>query len=295
MTMPPTPAAAPQPRKVKSKSSTRISLVAMLVAVLVAFLVVFVASGGEDGKWVLVARQSIAARSTLDVDLFEARMLPEEAIVAGAVTADSVEELAKAADEAGIDGAVAQYPLPKDGQFSVNLISTETELARPLGENERLISVPAGFAAGVAGTVKVGDRVDLYAVGDSSNPVANLVISDVEVAGVSLPEDQISALYQAQVSAAESGEEKSPSELLPGDPIPGVFTLRVPVDQVATVAVAAEHAELVLAYRGANASQTDHDPVDLYAVLCSVTTPESGDQAAIDALLAGLPASCRQG
>lgn len=294
MNMPSTPAAAPAPRTVKSKSKSRIYLVGTLAACVVAFLVVLVGSGDADGKWVLVARQTISARSTLDVDLFEARELPEEAIVAGAISGDSKEDVLEAAEKAGIDGAVAQYPLPKDGQFSTNLISAETELARPLGKDERLISVPASYAATLAGTLKVGDHVDLYAVGDQGTPVANLVLGDVEVVGVALPEDQVSSVYQAQLNAAESGEEKSPSELLPGDPIPGVFTLRVPVDRVGAIAVAAQHSDLVLTYRGGDASATPMNPVDLYTVLCSATVPAGADQAAIDALRAGMPAACQR-
>lgn len=293
MTMPHTPGGAPAVPHVKSKSKSRIYLIGTLAAVTVAFLVVLVGSGDGGGRWVLVARQSIAARSSLDVDLFEPRQLAEDAIVAGAITADDKDKLLEAAKKAGLDGAVAQYPLPKGGQFSENLISVETDLARPLGPDERLISVPGSFASTLAGTLKVGDRVDLYAVGQDSDPVANLVLSDVEVVGVSLPEDQVSSLYQAQLSAAESGQEKTPSELLPATPIPGVFTLRVPVSRVSAIVVAAKHADIVLTYRGADASATPMSPTDLFSVLCSVTAPADADPAAIAALQAGLPTACR--
>lgn len=276
MSMPHTPSApgygapAQPPRKVASKRNTRVYVLGGITAAVFAGLLVLFALGGESGTWVLVARQSIPARASLDSDLFEPRKVSNDAVVSGALHADSEDELKDKAKDADIDGAVAQYPLPKGGQFTQDLVSVETELAKPLGADERLISVPGTYAMTLAGTLKPGDRVDVYAVGSDNLQVANLAISDVEIVSVSLPEDQVSAVYQRQLSAAEEGKELSASELLPAEPIPGVFTLRVPVSVAGNLAVAGEHAKFVLTYRGATAGATPMSPAGLLQVLCSV-------------------------
>jgi hypothetical protein len=303
------PGAAAPARQVKSKRSTRIYILAALAAAVVAGAIVLLATGGPKGQWVMVARQAIPARATLDADLFEPRRLPDDALISGALTADSEDGIKEEFTALDLDGSVAQYPLAKGGQFSKDLISLETDLARPLSPDERLVSVPGTFALTLAGTLKPGDRVDVYGVatkiGDSSGGgLVNLVASDVEVVSVSLPEDQVTAVYQRQLDAASEGEQLTASELLPASPIPGVFTLRVPADIAGRLGLlastnAGSGNALFLTYRGADAAPTAAVPVELEQIMCATSTPAvpAVDPAAPPttvAVPAPLPAVCQR-
>ena len=289
MSMPGTPVPpgygpGPAPaRQVKSKRSTRIYVLAALAAAVVAGAIVLLATSDPGGQWVMVSRQAIPARFDLDPDLFEPRRLPEDAIISGALTADSEDGIKEEFAKLDLAGSPAQYPLPKGGQFSRDLISIETDLTRPLAPNERLVSVPGTFALTLAGTLKPGDKVDVYGVaskiGDSSGGgLVNLVASDVEVVSVALPEDQVTAVYQRQLDAAQQGEQLTASELLPAAPIPGVFTLRVPVEVSSRIGLLASTNSgsgnaLFLTYRGADAAPTAAVPVELEQIMCATSTP----------------------
>jgi Flp pilus assembly protein CpaB len=292
-----TPASASAPRKVTPKRTNRLFVIAIFAIAAIAFLIVVVGTGDGSQKWVLVSNQPIRARDAIDVDLFDAKQLSEDAVVAGAITGDTEDAVDRKLKELAENGATAQYPLPRGGQLSESLISTETELARPLGENERLISFPGSYDVTLAGNIKVGDRVDMYVVGDNTTPVANMLVPDVEVVGIALPEAQVSSLYQRQVAAAENGEDLSVAEVTPADPIPGVFTVRVDQSDATAIAVAAQHANIVLVYRGSDAATAVVDPLDLITVLCTARIPASTDPniPSPEYVPGQLPAACNNG
>jgi Flp pilus assembly protein CpaB len=260
--------------QVPTRRRTRIYLGVAVVAALVAAGILFMGTGEKKGIYVLRAKQDIPALGILNKKLFVAGTSLKEDVPSGAFTAKTESELWKAAD---VENQVAQYPLSKNSILEKRDLTTEAStLAVPLGPTERLISVPAAYSDSLAGGLRVGDRVDIYGLGDSASPVAQLLVSNVEIAGVSLGQDQINTVVSKQVSDAEEGKQTSRTEGLPSDPIPGVYTLRVGSSVVPRLAVVGQNGTLMLALRGAGAQDVPVPNTDIASALCAESVLADG-------------------
>jgi Flp pilus assembly protein CpaB len=257
----PTPKAAKAKKGPKSSRSYAIAAVALSV---IAAAVVMLGTGDSAQTFVYKAKAPIAARALVSAEMFEAIAVSDTEVVDGAFTAPSVEELAEVVS---FDGLVTLYPMAR-GQMLVKNQITQAQTDAPLKPDERLISVKAVPASAVAGTLRVGDYVDVFAVGTSDLKVANLILADVEIVGISLPSEQLNSIAQQQSTDLEADRDT----LLPVNPIPGVYTIRVPSTVIARLAVLDANETLVLAYRTPDSETTINEPADLILALCGPTS-----------------------
>lgn len=257
--------------KVPTRQRTIVLIAGGVLLALVAFLLVLVGTAPEPkDTFVLRAQRTIPALSVLNGDLFEAVAVTEEHIPEGAITGADADDVLEAAD---LDGKVTQYPIAK-GRYLLesDLTSESFKFEGRLDPDERLVSVPASYAYSVAGGIRPGDRVDVYGLGNvNGTGVAQLMIADAEVAAVSLGEEQINSIVSQQVSDAQDGQDTSPAEVLPGEPIPGVYTLRVNASVAARLAIVAEEGRLFLTYRGAESADTASPGAGIVDALCGNT------------------------
>jgi Flp pilus assembly protein CpaB len=272
--------------------TTTFLIVGLVLAALAAALLLLGSAPESKDTFVLRAERTIPSLSVLEDGLFEAVAVTEENVPEGAITGSSEEDVLS---EANLDGKVAQYPIAKGRVLLNSDLTTETaKLEEPLGPNERLVSVPAQYAYAVAGNLRAGDRVDVYGLGPvNGSTLAQLIVSGAEVAGVALGEDQIGSIVSRQVSDAEEGKDTSPTEALPGDPIPGVYTLRVDASIAARLALLADEGKLYLTYRGAEGADVATGGTDLINALCGPSVRADG--APVDGatdLSTSLPAVC---
>jgi Flp pilus assembly protein CpaB len=264
--MGPQGATMPEAKKLPTKRKTRTSALAAVLLALVAGMVLFVGTGTtDDTVYAYRAKDLIAVRTPLTADMFDAVAVDPEVIPSDAITAPSAEELAAAVT---FDGMVNLFPISAGTTLTTAMLSVDGMLSDPLAADERLISVSATFGNSVAGSLRVGDRVDVIGIGGSTLPVAQLLVTDVEVVAIAGPEDSIASAVARQFSAAEGGDQVTREEVLPADPIPGVYTLRVRADQATRLAIVSNQAYIFLSYRGPEASDTSLDPVDLAQVIC---------------------------
>lgn len=269
-------ARAPKPTRKRSGNSrsARTYLLAAVVLAVFAFGVVMLGTSEGTATYVYKAKAPIGAGSIVTADMFDAVEVTDTEIVDGAFSAATVEELAAQIDFTS--NPMILYPMPK-GSMLVKAYLSENALAaplaKPLAPGERLISIAARPADAVAGSIRVGDRVDIFAVGEAELAVAQLLVADVEVVAVSVPSGELDSVAQQQVNKALDGEggNVAKDQLLPGDPLPGVYTIRVTENVAAKLLVANAHTTLVLAYRGPDATTSQYySPQGIAEALCGV-------------------------
>jgi len=254
---PDAPAKAPT-RKVATRQLKLAALFAVLAAGAGAYVV---NSSGNTGKWVVVAASPIATNTVVSAPLLKAIQLPESAIAPGAVTAadaktavgDAVKQLATVR---------TQYPFAPNQQIVPAQFGVQINLGQPLGPDERLMSIRASVAASLAGSITAGDNVDIYAAAaDVSGPVA----LNVPIVSVTVSEDRYNAVADQQAS----NKNAKPSDLLPGDPVPGTYVIRVKADMVAKIVAVDSGAKLYLVYRGDKATDPNSTPVTAKDAICA--------------------------
>jgi Flp pilus assembly protein CpaB len=250
----------------------------------VAGLLFLLTSGADPGDTTFVVRaeRGLSALELVDEASVAAITMPTEFVEQGAFTGPSAEQ-AIADFLAAHGGSRLQYPVAAGRQITPELfvLAGLVELA----EDERLVSVDASIARAVGGKLRVGDRIDVIGVGEG---VSSILVSDVEVIGVTLSEENYGNVVNDQTS--EDGRDRTVDELLPGDPVPGTYTLRVKTLDAARLAAVDRNssAELVLVYRAPGAETLVTGPTSLMDVLCGL------DQPGRDAkYLNALPAECR--
>jgi len=273
---------ATPPAGVPTKRSTRVNL--MLAAVVAVFAVVLLLVLGGDGGGVYVYRaaQNVPARGQLTEKMFEAVKVQDEDIVEGAFTADSKDELAKEVDFS--DAKFTRYPIAKGSQLTEGLVSEPTQLPNStLAPDESLISITATVDYSVAGALKVGDTVDVYAIETGSGQArSSFVLGNAVISAIAPGTDLINSAAQRQATSADAGEEAARDELLPGDPIPGVYTLKVKADSVPRFAVLQDQTTYYLSYRGPGSQTVPYNgPVTLSDAMCTppLVMPAEGQQA----------------
>ncbi len=203
-----------------------------------------VADDGEAAK-VLVANALIAQGSSGDV-------LPTEDLVKVAeVRADQLEEGAFT-DPSALRGQVTSREiLPGQQLTAEDFTTTDQGVQTKLGGTDRGMGVPVEAAQSVAGQVRTGDRVDVFAAfetitpGEGANrPVVKTLMQNVLVLRGAGGEEE-----------AEGGDEEQ-------------VVLRVSADSAADLAFASENGRVWLALRpGAGAEDPKKELVTLETVL----------------------------
>lgn len=208
-----------------------------------------VADDGEAAK-VLVANALIAKGSSGEV-------LPTEDLVKVAeVRADQLEEGALTDPTALRGQVITRDILPGQQLTAEDLTTTDQGIQTKLGASDRGMAVPVETPQSVAGQVRTGDRVDVFAAfgggsatgAGASGPVAGAVVKTL--------------MQNVLVLRGAGGEEESKG----GEEEQVV--LRISADSAADLAYAAENGTVWLALRpGAGAKDPKKELVTLETVL----------------------------
>lgn len=237
---------------------------ALVFALVAGVLLLTITSGGKgDQVWVVRASEPIPALSPVSAEQLEYVQLSESVVEEGAVSADSEEAIRKEVARI-LENARTRYPIARNQQLREAYLTREVSIGA-LASDERLISVEATPAAAVAATLKPGDRVDVIGY-DSQSNIAGVVATDVTIVSVSVSNTGFTSAATEQTNS--EGRERSPNELLPGDPIPGTYVLRVRTFEVAPITVAAGGGEVFLAYRAPNARSDVSVPMSVIEAIC---------------------------
>ena len=275
---PPGPPAAPAASIVlpPTKKKTRVYLlVAIVLAALAGVLVVSVASP-TGGVWVYTANKTISPSTPLRASLFTATEVSSDAVVGGAYRATSESNLSS---NFKWQNFFARYPISKNSQLTSNNGGSPGTLNRELKPGERLLSISANQSNAVGGNLRVGDTVDIYGAGDLDNEsIVSLLVTGVKIVDVSLSESDLSAAAQRQASDSSGGTSSGSSrnDYLPGDPIPGTYTVVIQAEDVNKLAAADLFGTLFLSYRSPLAESVITAPLDLLTALCSPTSTSAG-------------------
>lgn len=204
-----------------------------------------VADDGEAAK-VLVANALIAQGSSGDV-------LPTEDLVKVVeVRADQLEEGALTDPSALRGQVVSREILPNQQLTAEDLTTTDRGIQTKLGGSDRGMGVPVEAPQSVAGQVRTGDRVDVFAAFETTT----------QGAGVNRP--VVKTLMQNVLVLRGAGAEKEESESGEEEQV----VLRVSADSAAELAFASENGRVWLALRpGAGAEDPKKELVMLESLL----------------------------
>lgn len=246
---------------------------AVVLALVVGAMALLLSSAPVEQVYVVRTSQSVPALSKLSAAQIEAIALPPEAVEEGAITAATADEALVLISEL-LDKGRVRMELAKGHQLQAKDFTAEALLASPLGPDERLVSVEASVMSAVGGQLRAGDRVDIIVVADADirlpdgsetrRTLSNLIAYDVEIVSVLPAESQFNAISQEQLSGDRT---VGGNALLPNDPVPGIYNVRVTVQQAVVLAAAGAEGELTLVARGAGASDEVVSPIDLEDVL----------------------------
>lgn len=257
----------------------------LLFAAAVAVLLLFLQLGAKEPTvYVARASQQISPLTGVAPGNVTAVPVPRELVEDGAITGEGPEEtLEKALEE--LEGQKARTVVLPGQQLRKDQFGAMLELNPPLAKNERLVSVRANVGASVAGTLRSGDRVDFLAVNEG---IGTFIGENVELVSATVSESILNSAAQNQQPSGGEGEGQPTrrEDLLPGDPIPGTYVVRLPVEQAARFALADQSTQLYLLLRNPDpaAAVVGEDPgpllgtrVSLVEVFCG-----SAEQGTVD-------------
>lgn len=272
-----------------SQRQTRIYLmVAVLLAVIALVGVLVFGAPKASSVWVYQANQTIQPRTQLSAKMFTAVEVPATSLVDGAYRAGSAAQLASQLDLSS--ERFAQYPVVRGSQLTRSMVSGPVRLDKSLAADERLISVSANVADTVAGAIKVGDHVDLYAIGSvGDQQVSRLVLANSEIVSVAPKASVIESAADRQAAEGVQGATTR-SDYLPTDAIPGTYILKVRSSMVGRLLLLNKQGGLFMAYRAPNATTDLPAMIDLTQALCAPTEVADAAPAAAPA-----PAGCPAG
>jgi Flp pilus assembly protein CpaB len=223
-------------------------LFAVLFALLAGALVFnsLTANQSKGNVFVLRAASTILPLTSINENQLEAVQLPVEAVEAGvlkAATAEAVLAAAKTGNGTTVVGRYALYPILAHQQIRLkSMLTTDAQLATPLSEAERLVTINIPLARGVSGLVRTGDHVDVFSV--NSDGEAQLLVENVEVVLAAPAEDVLR-------TAGAANPESDPLTRIPDYPVPAMYVVRVPSALVNILVSADSSSKMYLTYRSA--------------------------------------------
>lgn len=300
---PPRPGGPPEPPPKKSRrsgkkggrkdkaprtSTTRLlnkqRVFALVFAVLAGVLAFAVTAEEVEQTFVIRTTAAIPALSSIANTQVEAVALPLEAVEDGAIVADTAEGALEKVSLLLSEGRV-RMALPKGHQLHLEDFTADAELTVPLGPDERVFALEASVVNAVGGQLRAGDRVDIVGVTEfEGNVYSNIIATDIEILSALPGEQQFNAVAQSQVS---SNRDESGSSLLPSDPVPGIYNMRVSVSDAISLANVASRGDLVLVLRGKSAQDSPTAPAQLDLVITSPDSPSSAPATPAAASLGG--------
>lgn len=241
------------PKTARKKLVTKQVGLALVAAMVAAGGGVMLLAQPEELTYVVRSQAAMATGTSVSANLLEAVPLPVDAIEPGALTASTAEEaLAKALED--LEGVVTQYPIPAKSQVHVDQFGVQTTLGAEMSPTDRLVSVEAKVSNAVAGSIVPGDLVDVVG---STGEEARYVAYNVKVVAVTVGATQFESVANQQTE----DKNVTSSDALPGKPVPGIYTLRVPAELVPQLSLWHANSTLSLVYRGTGAETVEGDPV----------------------------------
>lgn len=258
-------------------SKRRFGAIAIVLAVAAGVLMLTVLGNATspDNTYVLRAARVMSVISEVTPGDIEAIAVSSDAVEPGAIKGSTPEEVLDFAigEKDGPDGAnwkvVGQRPRTQilEGQQlrPEMFTSGQGSIVAVLGEDERLVSVQVPVSKALAGALAPGDYVD---VAVSSSDITGVVAEGAEIVAVAVAEDIFRSATQRQ-----SANDLGPREVLPSDPIPGTYVLRVPADRAVPIINADSAGTLYLIARpegpGEDIRPTPNAATDLFSAVCS--------------------------
>jgi Flp pilus assembly protein CpaB len=253
-------------------------------ALAVGLFLVTTSSAGPETSFVVRTVVPIQSLTPLTAAMVEGFEIQTDAIEPGALTGATAEEAVAAVLDTYI-GATVRLPMAQFEQLHEDDLVLEDRLRIAIADGQALVSFNASIARAVGGDLRVGDFVDVIAVDDQSG-MANVLVSRAEVVDVTVPEDAFNAVVQSQ---AEAGNlDKSPSDFLPGNPVPGTYTLLVNAVDAPRLTLAQAAASVFLVYRAPGVATAPTGPISLMAVMCGLDIPGLAPST-----IEALPDACR--
>lgn len=260
-----------EPRKRSARTNT---IIALVLVVLLAGVTFFATRDTDAKVYVFKTTEPVSALQRINANSLEIVEVPSSFVEGGTPTsaeiaADQNRSVAdrtafarrafvgsspdrlRALQEQYLANAFAQTEIPAGVQLRGDMLTFDS-LVSNLGPTERLVSIQASVGASVSGVLRAGDRVDVIA-SSSSGQTAELVLQDVEIVSVAVDESLYASAAQQQLSTTSENNNLSPEQILPGDPIPGTYTLRVQAADSTRLAVYDANSKMYLAYRAASA------------------------------------------
>ena len=243
----------------------RFTLFAIFAAV-AGILVMFTVTG--NGSTVYVARVKVPIAAGMAVDISDNRAieivsLPKSAIEPGTFSDSRLETVQdrlrkELTDQRSIYSlSVGQQLRP---EFFTGVGSGVPQ--RDLAADERQISITAKASRAVAGTIRPGDRVDVYAVTNSG--VSGVLGKNIEVVAVSLPPDSL----ENAASAQGDSQGRTLAQIVPQNAIGGTYVLRVKAGDAAYFFAADIGGSIYLALRSADSVDVAVDPTNALLAVC---------------------------
>jgi Flp pilus assembly protein CpaB len=285
----PGPAASPTqvagPGKAKrqrsnSTSGRRFGVIGIVLAALTFLVLLFAltTSAAPDKVYVLRATQNLTPGVVVASENLEAAPVDPEAVEPGAITASTPEELIAYANGESDDpekstwevvGKTPLYPVFQGQQIRAEMFTTTAaNIGSPLAPGERLVSITADVDKALAGYFKAGDVVDVMAANQDGDVV--LVAEGARIVSV---QADISTLRSAQQRQAEDGgKDLVAGEVLPSQPIPGIYVLRVDAATAASL-VSTDELRLYLLARGTDATPAPA-VANRFTALCDSILPK---------------------
>ena len=235
---------------------------ALVFAAVAAIFAMFITTSQGSTEYVARVINPVSSFESVSFSNVEVVKVSKNSVEPGSISGASAEKV-----------KVETTKLIKDNRTNTNLyagqqlrssfFSARIQPSTPLMADERLISIGARPSSSVVGTIKAGDKVDIYA--SVSGGVAGLVATNIEVVSVSISSDQLDNVSQQQLS----DKSKKLSELVPSYPVPGTYVLRVKVKDVNKFIAVDSGAKVYLVLRGIDAVDSAQSVIDPIGAICS--------------------------
>ena len=238
--------------------------IALVFAVVMALLVVLVLTQSAPSSYVLVVSKQIQPLTSLSTDNVAIVKVDNKAIENGALTSSNAADL-KAIYNSTFNSKKVNVQMFKNQQLHKEYIAPDLLI------DEQLISLSVKSGDAVVGKINAGDFVDVWA-GMSNGPVS-LVASNIQVYSLGLSQEQLDSLSNTIVSKPDSQK----SALLPGNPIPGSYVLKIKtIDVLKFLAISnstSSGGRVFVTLRSPDATATMvNGPIDAHTVICGSRT-----------------------
>jgi Flp pilus assembly protein CpaB len=262
-----------QPKTSTKRLLNKQKVFALVFALVAVLLGLQLSSSPETQTYVIRTAANIPALAKIEESQYEIVALPDIAIEDGAISASSEDDVRTLVSSLLTNGRT-RMSLPKGHQLRKDDFSLDASLATPLAANERILAIEASVVSAIGGQLRSGDRVDVVAVIESQGrTISNLAAANVEIISTLPGEQQFDSAAQEQSSG---NLDKSGNELLPADPVPGIYNVRVTLDQAILLAAAQSKGDLVLILRGSAATDpSSTNPVYLEDVITGTPSASS--------------------